>query len=172
MLPDGTYIRDSKAIAPIIEAKYPSPPLRLDSPLKERMMSLVIKFVTELQPVYVTQAPKKYLSDASIPFFKETRARDFGKPLEQIEAENPRDVAFAKAAPAFHEFTALLAEAGGPFLEGKEVIYLDLVWAGFLLFFKGMGDEIYEPFLEASGDRKVHERFLDAMSPWTQRNDH
>ena len=173
IFPDGTYLMDSKAIAPAIEKRYPSPALRLESPIDEKARDAVIRAMTELRPVYVTQVPKKFLSDASVPFFRESRAKDVGKSLDEWEVENPKDEAFTKASPALKDLAALLAQdTKGPFLEGEQVIYMDFIVTGVLIFFRRMGDDIWRDFLKATGNPEVYERYLEAMSPWTKRDSH
>ena len=173
IFPDGTYVMDSKVIAPEIEKRYPSPTLKLESPMDARVRDAVIRFMTELRPVYVTQVPKKFLSEASVPFFRTSRAKDLGMSLEQLEADNPKEAVFEKASPALKDLAHILKEnSGGPFLEGEQVVYMDFILTGAILFFQDMGSDIFDDFLQSSGDPETYKKYLDAMSPWTKRNDY
>jgi hypothetical protein len=40
-----------------------------------------------------------------------------------------------------------------------------------LLFVKLQGEDVWEKWLEKSGDREAHERLLEGLAPWTKRND-
>lgn len=171
--PDGTYLMDSKAIAPAIEEKYPTPPMPINAPVHPRFIAPLRRAMTELRPVFVAQVPKKILGERSLPYFIETREKSLGMTLEKLEDDNPIIECFKKASPALHEIAEILKEdASGPFLQGSRVVYSDIVLASSLLFFKSMGTEIFEELLKSTGDRGVFEKFLEAMSPWTDRNDH
>jgi hypothetical protein len=40
-----------------------------------------------------------------------------------------------------------------------------------LLFVKLQGEDVWEKWLEKSGDQEAHERLLEGLAPWTKRND-
>jgi glutathione S-transferase len=169
--PDGSYLMDSRAIAAAIEERYPSPPIELKPPVEEKVRPDFIEAFTELQPVYVTTVYRRLINEASKPYFRETREAVFGKTLEQVEEENPAEAAFEKARPGLTRLTEHLKRNGGPFFEGEKVTFFDIVYAGMLLFFKDMGDDIWGLLLKSTGEGEVHEKFLEAMSPWTKKND-
>jgi glutathione S-transferase len=79
--------------------------------------------------------------------------------------------AFERAEPFAREMTALLNETSGPYFLGDTVSYTDLIWAAILLFWKTLGDDTFQEVLKTTGDADVHTKFLDALSPWMERND-
>jgi hypothetical protein len=56
-------------------------------------------------------------------------------------------------------------------LHATAVSYTDFMWAANLLFFKRLGNEVYQEVLRITGDPDAHIRFMDALSPWTERDD-
>ncbi|KAK0735132.1 hypothetical protein B0T26DRAFT_631289 [Lasiosphaeria miniovina] len=171
ILPDGTYIMDSNKIAPALEALYPSPPLRLDSPLIPRLRALMNGVHAPFGPIFAPSVPNLLLSERSREYFVRTRSEDHGMDLFKWGQENGGDPAWERLTPSLQEITALLKETpDGPFFMGKEAGYVDFYWAGYLLFTQMIG--VYDKFLELSGDAKAHTDFLEAMKPWSARTDH
>ncbi|CAG9976198.1 unnamed protein product [Clonostachys byssicola] len=170
-LPDGTYVMDSKHISALLEERHPEPSIHLDPELYARLIEQLKGGMGSLTTVYVTQVPARLLSERSVEFFKRTREEMLGMTLEEYAKSVPRDEAFAKAAPYLQKITGMLQEKEGPFFKGEQASYTDFVWAGVLLFFKVQGDETFEDFMKSTGDRTVHEKFLEALSPWTKRHD-
>ncbi|RKL43878.1 hypothetical protein BFJ70_g4191 [Fusarium oxysporum] len=169
-LPDGSYIMDSYKIADVIEEKYPEPSVHLNNPMQDRLRASMIKFMTEMVPIYVPGVAKNIIGEKSIDFFLATRLQDVGMPLyEYGEKHSPG--AFDRAEPFAREITALLEEnTSGPFLLGDVVSYADFIWAGILLFFQCLGEKEYKEVLRITGDGDVHIKFLDGLRPWTERN--
>ncbi|KAL7924847.1 hypothetical protein ACQKWADRAFT_286149 [Trichoderma austrokoningii] len=169
--PDGSYLMDSYKIAEFIEEKYPSPSLALDSPVQLRFRDSLMKFMGKLQPVYVPGVAAQLLGEESLEYFHATRQEDVGMPLEEFGKQQSPG-AFERCEPFAREITALLNESpSGPYFMGDTVSYTDFMWAGILLFFKRLGAEVYQEVLRATGDAEAHTRFLDALSPWTARED-
>ncbi|GAB1309911.1 GST N-terminal domain-containing protein [Madurella fahalii] len=172
-LPDGRYVMDSLKIAEVIEAEYPTPSVHLDSPYHARLREFMRELMGRLQPVYVVNVVKRILDEVNAPYWNKTRAASVGMPLDQFEKENPVEECWEKVAPAMKGVTALLEEnPQGPFFMGSEVSYADFMWGGFLLFMRHIGEEMLEELLKVSGNAKVHRDHLEALSPWTKRNDH
>ncbi|CVK96137.1 related to glutathione-S-transferases [Fusarium mangiferae] len=169
-IPDGSYIMDSYKIVDVIEEKYPEPSVHLNNPMQDRLRASMIKFMTEMVPVYVPGVAKNIIGEKSIDFFLETRLQDVGMPLYEYGEKNSPG-AFDRAEPFAREITALLNEnASGPFLLGDVVSYADFIWAGILLFFQCLGEEEYREVLRITGDGDVHIKFLDGLRPWTEKN--
>ncbi|KAF5572706.1 glutathione-S-transferase [Fusarium pseudoanthophilum] len=168
--PDGSYVMDSYKIADLIEGMYPEPSVHLKNPMQDRLRASMIKFMTEMVPIYVPGVAKNIIGEKSIEFFLATRLQDVGMPLyEYGEKHSPG--AFDRAEPFAREITALLKEnKSGPFLLGDVVSYADFIWAGILLFFKCLGEEEYKEVLRITGDGDVHTKFLDGLRPWTKKN--
>lgn len=164
---------DSWKIADALEEKYPEPSLRLNSPYVERLRGDLVKMASYLPGIYKPKVCKLVLNEASAGYFRRTREEDEGMTLEQLEAEKGGAKAWAAAKPYFNKITALLKEnSEGPFFEGKTVGYVDFVWAGFLIFFSRFGEDVWADLLEASGDAEAHLKFLEAVKPWSERDDH
>ncbi|KAI1313977.1 putative glutathione S-transferase [Xylaria venustula] len=175
-LPDGTYIMDSKLIVAELEKRYPSPSLliNLDSPLYKRYIEqLAPLFNDALRPIYILGVPTRLLKEVNHDYWHESRAEWCGMPLEQYVRENSAEDAYKAAAPYMRSISALLRENDtGPFFLGDTVSYIDFVHAGFLLMFRQLVDDIFQPLLEASGDPEPHLKLLEALKPWTERDDY
>ncbi|KAJ0134105.1 Uncharacterized protein HZ326_22835 [Fusarium oxysporum f. sp. albedinis] len=72
-LPDGSYIMDSYKIVDVIEEKYPEPSVHLNNPMQDRLRASMIKFMTEMVPIYVPGVAKNIIGEKSIDFFLATR---------------------------------------------------------------------------------------------------
>ncbi|KAI0003459.1 putative glutathione S-transferase [Xylariaceae sp. FL0662B] len=173
ILPDGTWVMDSLEIAKILEKQHPEPSLHLDSSYVEKIASIVPEVVTPLRPVYIPLVPFRILNEASLAYWYETREKLAGMPLDKYSKELGGDAAWKRAQPHIEKVTALLKEnSDGPFFLGKTVSWVDFVWAGLLIFFRRIGEELFEKLLEHSGDRDVHLKLLEAVKPWSERDDH
>lgn len=170
-MPDGSYVMDSYKIADIIEEKHPEPSLALNTPVQLRFRNIMINFMGQLTPIYVPGVAQRILGKESLDFFHTTRQEDVGMPLDDYRKQKGPG-AFERAEPFAREMTALLNEtSSGPYFLGDTVSYTDFMWAGILLFFKGLGTEEYQEVLRRTGDAGTHTKFLDALSLWTERND-
>ncbi|CAN8096143.1 unnamed protein product [Discula destructiva] len=172
-LPDGTWHMDSRNIATVLEAKYPQPPLKLDSPMHAKLADVLPGLLGALRGNYLPTIPKRILNEASVPYWYRTREEKVGSTLDELEAKEGGQAGFANAEGRLKAVTEMLKEnSEGPFLEGGAVTYADFVWAGFLLFWQRIGDDKFEAILERTGDPKVHLDLLKAVEPWSKRNDH
>lgn len=172
-LPDGTYIMDSREIANVLEKRQPEPALHLDSPYLTKLEAIMPRLMPALRGVYFSLIPARLLNEASLPYWYETRAKAAGMPLDQLAEHQGGAAAFAKAEPMLKEVTALLAEkSDGPFFMGKTVSYADFQWAGFLIFWRRIGEDQFAEILKATGDAAVHKQLLEAVEPWSRRDDH
>ncbi|KAH8127167.1 hypothetical protein FP744_10007505 [Trichoderma asperellum] len=170
-MPDGTYVMDSYKIADIIEEKHPVPSLALNTPMQLRFRDSLVKFMGKLHPIYIPTVANQLLSEESLEYFLTTRQKDVGMPLDEFGKRHGPG-AFERCEPFAREITALLNESpSGPYFLGDTISYTDLIWAGILLFFKRLGTEVYQEVLRVTGDAGAHTRFLDALSPWTERDD-
>ncbi|KAK4184336.1 hypothetical protein QBC35DRAFT_506174 [Podospora australis] len=172
-LPSGEYIMDSWAIADYIEASYPSPPLHLKSEYLTRLRTILTDLMTPLRAVFVPLVPKRILTEESIPYFVRTRTEDLdGIDLEIWAKEKGGDSAWQQAEPHFKQVTAMLKENEGRYFMGETVSYVDFVWAANLLFFRRIGEDVFQKALEISGDGKAHEELLEGVKVWAERDDH
>ncbi|KAM0466195.1 hypothetical protein ACHAPV_001151 [Trichoderma viride] len=169
--PDGSYLMDSYKIAEFIEEKHPVPSLPLNTPVQLRFRDSLIKFMGKLAPIYVPAVATQLLGEESLEYFLTTRQEDAGMPLDEFKKQQGPG-AFERCEPFAREITALLNESSsGPYFMGDTISYTDLMWASILLFFKRLGTEEYQEVLRVTGDAGVHTRLLDALSPWTGRED-
>ncbi|KAL2270771.1 hypothetical protein VTJ83DRAFT_142 [Remersonia thermophila] len=169
-LPGGEYVMDSQAIAERIEALHPAPSARLDSAPLARLCDIMPRLMPAIRPIFYVRVPGRILGEASQGYWNRTRGELAGMPVEELAARNPEAECWDRAEEGVKEVTALLKEAGGPFFLGGEASYADFVWGGFLIFLKRQGQEVYEELLRRSGDGEVHQRFLEALEPWTKRD--
>lgn len=172
--PDGVHVMDSRRITEAINERYPNPPLRVRSKYYEWLEKNYGQLMTDFEPIYLPNIPRRLLSEASQKYWYATRERDQGMPLDQLEKERGGDAAWGLVEPLLKEVAVLLREnKEGPFFEGKEVTYADFWWAGFLLFVRKIGEDLWEELLRRSGEEaKAHEELLEAVKPWSERNDH
>ncbi|KAI2620432.1 hypothetical protein GGR54DRAFT_601068 [Hypoxylon sp. NC1633] len=171
-MPDGTWVMDSWKIADLLEEKYPEPSLHLDSEYIPRLKKLLPGAIMALRSIYAPGVYNNVLSPASEEFFRRTREENFGKTLEEV-AKDGGEPAWKAAEPNLQKITALLEEnTEGPFFDGKTVGFADFVWAGYLIFFGRIGEDVFDRALKASGNASTHLKLLEALKPWTERDDH
>ncbi|RYC54216.1 hypothetical protein CHU98_g11996 [Xylaria longipes] len=165
IMPDGTYIMDSWNIANAIEKDHPSPNLHLDSPLREKVEGHLIDGRAALKPIYVPNVMRRLLKECNHAYWHETRSKIVGMPLDQFEKEHGGDgKPYKAAAPHFQAVTAILKEdPEGPYFMGSTISYTDFIWAGFLIFCRRIGDDVFQSVLEATGDGAVHLKLLVAL---------
>lgn len=173
MLPDGTYMQDSRPIANEIEKRHPSPSVHLDSPILAKLEKIMPQAGPTLIPVFMPAVPKRLLNEASVPYWYETREKRVGMKLDQLEREKGGQSAWDNFKPHLDEVTAMLKEdSSGPYFMGKEVSYADFVWGGFLIFMQRIGTDLYEKTLETAGaDAEVHSKLLLGLDQWSERSD-
>ncbi|KAK8100430.1 hypothetical protein PG999_010804 [Apiospora kogelbergensis] len=175
ILPDGTYLEDSLAIAHKLEELYPEPKLAgIETPTWERLTrDLLPGIMGDLRPVYFSRLPERVLNKASYEYWQTTRREALGvnkRPDELTDAD--RDDTWKQLADSgkLKQVTALLnANEKGP-LFGEQVAFVDFVWAGFLVFWRTIGGAEWDKILELTGDKERHLKFLEAMEPYAKRN--
>lgn len=175
IMPNGEYVMDSWKIAEVLETAFPgTPSLHLDAPALAGVKAALVAVMPHLVGIYIPLVPQRILNEASQPYWYKTRPQWFGMPLDQLAREKGGDPAFQAAAPHLREATALLREksAEGPFFLGATPSFADFVWAGFLVFFQRIGDDVFQKLIDATGDRELNLKFLEAVKPWAERDDH
>lgn len=173
IMPNGDYIMDSFEIAEALEKAFPAPSLHLDSPYVEKLKAVMPDIMAALVGVYVPLIPERLLNEASKPYWRQARSATFGMPLDRLARERGGDEAWKAAEPHLRKVTALLGEnADGPFFMGKEVGFADFIWAGLLIFFRCIGDDVFQKLLDAAGNRDLHLKLLEGVKPWSERDDH
>ncbi|KAK4672229.1 hypothetical protein QC763_101290 [Podospora pseudopauciseta] len=173
ILPSGKYVTDSKVIAEQLQALYPTPHIDLASPYQAKMEELMPQLMKSFRPVYLPLIPKSLLNEKSRPYWYDTRGKLLGMEVDDFGRENGGEKTWGKVEPVVKAVTALMKEnPNGPFFEGKQVVYADLVWGAFLIFLKRMGQGVFDEMLKRSGDKAVHEALLEGLEKWTDRDDH
>jgi hypothetical protein len=99
-----------------LEKQYPTPSLHLDDPIVEKVLN--INLFKYLVPNIMPKIPK-LLSKVSAEYFSTTREEQFGKSLQQMEAE-AKDEAWDQTKPIAKEVGDLLREKEGPFFLGEK----------------------------------------------------
>lgn len=164
---------DSRAIVNRIEKEHPSPSVHLDSPALATLEAIMPRLMSALRGVYFPSVPRNILNDASHEYWYATRSKVAGMPLDQLEKDHGGKGAWDAAQPIVREVEALLKEnSEGPLFLGKTVSYADFVWAGFLIFIKRNGDDYFDELLKVSGDAQLHKDLLDALAPYSARNNY
>ncbi|KAK5634932.1 hypothetical protein RRF57_010644 [Xylaria bambusicola] len=173
IMPDGTYIMDSKVIVGVLEEKYPSPPLPIDWPHIQRYIDQLRGVFEHLRPIYIPGVRDRLLKDLNRDYWNRTRSEHLGMDLDQYVKEHSAEEAYKGAATYLKNITAMLKENDkGVFFSGDTISYLDFTHAGFLLMFRQLGDDIYKQILEGTGDAELHLKFLEALKPWTERDNY
>ncbi|KAH7034671.1 thioredoxin-like protein [Microdochium trichocladiopsis] len=171
--PNGEYVADSWVIAQKLEKEHPEPSLHLDAPYVAKVQDIVAKIMPHLKGITASQVFKNLLNEASFDYWRKTREERIGMTLEQAEAERTGLKVWQEAEAEFKEVSSWLKENEGPFFLGSEPSFADFQWAGFLLFWQRVGNGNYEHFKTVVGsDISVHERLLEAVKPWSARDDY
>ncbi|KAH8179089.1 hypothetical protein LIA77_00608 [Sarocladium implicatum] len=171
--PDGTWVMDSKKIAEEIEKRYPTPSAHLDSPYQAKIEELVGPLAFATFGLFINTLPRDILNPPSSEYWYKNRAEIVGMSCEQFEKEKGGQSSIDGAKDTLQKVTALYKEnKDGPFLEGKNPIYADFQWIGYLVFIQRANPEYWGKLLEATGDAELHKALLTAATPYLARNDH
>ncbi|KAI4272413.1 MAG: hypothetical protein L6R38_006617 [Xanthoria sp. 2 TBL-2021] len=166
-LPDGTYIMDSKNIAASLEEKYPDPPLHLDSPQLAKVGEIFGRLLMPMRGILIPKIVRNLLNPESVPYFHESRSKQFGMPLEQLDKELGGDAQWEEAKPIIREIAALIEEGGGPFVLGGEVSYADFILVGALCLFKRLGEGVFERTVRMEPALAT---LYEASGKWLEKN--
>lgn len=172
---DGRYVADSRKIAELLERDHPSPSLHLDAPVLKQLEETVAELMPKIRGIYMPTVHKRILhqDQRNLDYWVATREQRSGKSLDELWRTEGGDNWQAGAEPVLRKVTAMLKENDkGPFFLGDTVSYADFVWAGLLIFVRRLGQDFFQPLLDRTGDRTVHEELLKAVEPWSKRDDH
>ncbi|KAL8790229.1 MAG: hypothetical protein Q9195_006452 [Heterodermia aff. obscurata] len=167
-LPDGTHMMDSRKIATELEHRYPSPSLRLDSPVLEKVEGLIQRLTAPLVGVFMPKVPMAVLNPPSAEYFERTRAKRFGKTLSELGKDSDEETAWAQVEPALKEMGDILKAEGGPFALGKTVSYADFVIVSLLHYAKRIDEAIFERAVVIEPSLRI---VYDASKQWLERDD-
>ncbi|EEY22989.1 conserved hypothetical protein [Verticillium alfalfae VaMs.102] len=170
VFPDGKAVMNSRLIIDELEKRYPERPLRVDDPATEKVQALVRETMGPLTGVLIPNVATKCLTDASRPYFEDTRREMFGMTLEEVRRTQGGDESWENARPVFAKAAALLRETEGPFFLGETVSYADLIYAGALQFMRRTAGESH--FQTALGYESEVQSFYEACARWLERDNH
>ena len=168
-LPDGTFYMDSRTIATELEHRYPSPSLRLDSPILKTVEALIPRLTTPLISVFMPKVPAGLLNPPSAEYFERTRVKRFGKTLSEMGRDSDEEKAWAQVEPPLKEMGDILKAEGGPFALGKTVSYTDFVIVSLLHYAKRVDEAVYERAVAIEPSLRI---VYDASKQWLERDDH
>ncbi|KAF5137836.1 Glutathione S-transferase-like protein ustS [Metarhizium anisopliae] len=173
ILPDNTWIMDSRKIANHMEKSHPQPSVHLDSPILPKVEQLTSDVFYHLLAVCVARIPVNLLNSHSADYWYTTRGEAVGMPVGEFKKKYGGEVAYSGAEPFLQKITALLRDNdAGPFFMGSTVSYADFVWVSALVFFKRVDEDIYRQVLQRTGDKSVHVKLVEACEPWLQRDNY
>ena len=167
-LPDGTYMMDSRKIATELEHRYPSPSLRLDSPILKKVEGLIPRLTGPLVGVFMPKVPPALLNPPSAEYFERTRAVRYGKTLSEMGRDSDEEKAWAQVEPLLKEMGDILKAEGGPFALGQTVSYTDFVIVSLLQYSKRVDEAIYERAVAIEPTLRM---VYDASEQWLKRDD-
>ena len=157
---------------PVIEERYPSPSVHLDSPKLARLEALMPAAVTPLRPLFLALVPRTILSEASFEYWYRTRGEAVGMHIDEYVKRYSPEECYAAAQPALAQITALLQETEGPYFLGETVSYADFVWGAYLAFCKTLGDNYFHQVVKTAGGEEAHLALFRGIEKWTERNNY
>ncbi|KAJ5108299.1 hypothetical protein N7456_004974 [Penicillium angulare] len=171
--PSGVTM-DSQVIALHLDKVYPSPPLFPSGDASYALFVAVGHFVTRLEPgfrPFIVPRVPDHLDPRGAKYFHETRTVALGKPLSQVRPtdqatiESKWRLVESEAVPLLQMFKGKNGKIG-PFFEGEQAGYADLVLATALAFIQRFDKELHEKFL-GLGDGEFRALY-QAVLPWLE----
>jgi glutathione S-transferase len=158
---------DSLAIARALETHQPSPSLRIENGFTDRTQKAVLAVQQALAPLAMPRVPIMLLNGPSAEYFEKTREKRFGMPLAEFAESEKAKNAWSIAEEPIKELRKLMTEnEGGPWVEGTEPSFADLILLGFWRFLEELdpsggdlfgrvvkGNEVFEGHYEAGKGR-------------------
>ncbi|KAK4541562.1 hypothetical protein LTR36_007859 [Oleoguttula mirabilis] len=167
---DGTYLRDSAAIAEKLEAMFPDQPLLFDPETQLKAEQAIGKVAGPLVPVFVPRIAQDVITETSVPSFREPRLKVFGMTLEELESVRGGEQAWKAAETGTQELKAVLTEhkrSEGPFILGSEVSYADFIVVAFFESLRRIGSDVGERVL---GFDESFRRLHEACGEWMEKD--
>jgi glutathione S-transferase len=166
LVDDGKAVSDSWKIAGYLDERYPDRPLFACA--EARSEALLIKFWIErtVQPFITRMGIADFLSalhEKDKPYFRETREKRFGMPIEQYMQD--RDQARDGFRGALEPLRSMLAEQ--PYVAGDAAGYVDYIIFGALQWMR-----CGSPYASLSRDDPVfdyRERLLDLYDGFARK---
>lgn len=169
LVDDATVVSDSWAIAEYLDRHYPGKPLFGCD--EARAVSLLIKFWIEktVQPLITRMGVVDFMStlaEKDKPYFRESRAKRFGMPIEQVMSN--REQTREQFRAALEPLRTMLAEQ--PYVAGNNPAYADYIVFGALQWMR-----CGSPFPGLTKDDPVfayRERLLDLFDGLGRKASH
>ncbi|TGO49938.1 hypothetical protein BOTNAR_0411g00060 [Botryotinia narcissicola] len=168
-IPEVGYVQDSSTIAALLEQRYPSPSLKIETPELSQVEDLIPKLQLSIRPLWLPLLAKGLLNDASRAYFEETRKERVGMDIYEYGEKEGKEERWRDAEPVVRELGKLLKTKGGTFIEGGTPTYADFFIVATLQMMNRIDVKIFARLVEMEDSLgKVHA----ACKPWLKRDDH
>ncbi|TEY73281.1 hypothetical protein BOTCAL_0080g00090 [Botryotinia calthae] len=168
-IPEVGYVQDSSTIATLLEHRYPTPSLKIETPELSQVEDLIPKLQLSIRPLWLPLLAKGLLNDASRVYFEETRKERVGMDIYEYGKKEGKEKCWEDTEPIVRELGKLLKAKGGPFIEGDTPTYADFFIVATLQMINRIDAKIFARLVEMEDSLgKVH----TACKPWLKRDDH
>ncbi|KAI9688289.1 MAG: hypothetical protein M1820_010286 [Bogoriella megaspora] len=164
---DKTAIMESRKIAAEIEKRFPSKPVPIETPGREKVVKALQAFFPKVRTELIPNVPRNVLPERSKEYFERTRSETFGMDIYEWEkikyGEKPWEACegdIKELGKLYHE------DESGPFLEGNEVTFADFTVVGILEFIRVLNKPGFDRVLEID---TAFVKLYDACKPWLER---
>ncbi|KAL2071996.1 hypothetical protein VTL71DRAFT_11339 [Oculimacula yallundae] len=168
-IPSSTYILESFPIAKFIEKTYPERPVQLTSDFGSEVHSKLDPTIHSIYNAVVLPLEIGVLTPDAEAFFRRTREKTRGYPLEDLLAPGKVEQAWKAADDELKAVSELLLtnKDKGPFVLGTEPSYIDFMVAGWLECFKVIDEESFQNVVKLAGFKQIYE----ACQPFMEKKD-
>ncbi|KAJ5564410.1 hypothetical protein N7513_000652 [Penicillium frequentans] len=171
--PSGAMM-DSLPIALHLDKLYPSPPLFPSGDASYALFVAVFKIMALLEPgfrPFIIPRVPDHLDPRGEKYFHETRSKALGKPLSEVRPTDEDTI--HKLWTLVETESAVLVKMlkgregkRGPYVEGENAGYADLVYACQLAFIQRFDKKLFERFM-GLGDGVI-KALYEACLPWLE----
>jgi len=178
LLPPSTATNESLRIAQALESLHPSPPLHITAPAdlahtQQVIDTLLTKCMGPLIPEWMPRVPAELLREESQGYFRETREKRVGMPLERLAEEKGGEGCWQGAKEGWEACGRWVGEGrekGGPFMKGKEPSFADFAIVATLHFLRILDEK--RLFDRAVSFDPALKEVYEASTQWLEREDH
>lgn len=119
---------------------------------------------------FIAKVPRKLLKPRSAEYWRETRPKWCGMPVDEFEAKADSEESWKNAKPMLRELADLVVEnKEGPYIHGKEPGYADILIGAMMHSYRILDEDFYRRLVAVD---KTLEDLYAASRPWLQRDDH
>ncbi|KAF2757343.1 hypothetical protein EJ05DRAFT_476612 [Pseudovirgaria hyperparasitica] len=164
--PSSTYLMDSVHISQFLESTYPHPPVPLSTTFGDGIILAARSTGVPAYRISLLSREISILSPRSQEYFRSTREKDLGHPLEQLLEGDKEEKVWAEQQEGMEELGRSMRanKAKGMFLEGKEPVYADFWIAGVMQCARVVDEGVWERFMGFEGWRDVYEACEEFMT--------